>query len=194
MKIDELIDIVHAYKAKHSTNSYENFVCLEVCRFLRENKESAFDRNNPNGHITAGGVVVCDNFVLLNHHKKLNKWLGFGGHAESGEINPFITACREVKEECGISGLKSNGVILDIDRFVFKHDEMPNHTHYDFRYLFVANNKNAIKSSESNELVWLPLDIAIGHVNDFALKKLLNKYKNLYKAKRKTTPLEEIVK
>ena len=194
MKTEELIALVHKYGSNAMPNSYDDYLCKEICRFIKRNEKNYYDKNNLSGHITAGGIVVCENFVLLNHHKKLNKWLAFGGHTEVGEADPFLTACREVKEESGISGLKSNGKILDIDKFVFKHDNNPEHIHYDFRYLFVAPKKEAIKSSESNELVWMPIDNAIGFAEDFAVKKLLGKYKRLYEAKKKNTPIEELVK
>ena len=194
MKTEELIEIIHNYKSKHGANSYEDFLCLEICRFLGEHKENAFNRNNPKGHLTAGGIVVCGDWVLMNHHKILNKWIGFGGHFENDETNPFITASREVKEECGINGLRSNGVILDIDKFTFKHDKMPAHVHYDIRYLFVAPNKNVSKSNESCELVWLPLEHAIGYSTDNAVKKILGKYKRLLDSKKKKTSIEELVK
>ena len=194
MDTEQLSNLIREYKLKNSFNYYDIYLCTELQRFIKNNEKTCFDRNNLNGHITAGGIVVCENFVLLNHHKKLNKWLGFGGHAEAGEFDPFYTACREVREESGIIGLKSNGVILDIDKFTFKHDEKPAHIHYDFRYLFVAKEKNAIKSNESTELVWMPIDNAIGYASDFAVKKLLSKYKRLYEAKKRNTPIEDLVK
>jgi len=45
--------------------------------------------------------IVHRNKVLLIHHKKLNKWLGVGGHIELHE-DPDQALMREITEETGL--------------------------------------------------------------------------------------------
>jgi len=49
---------------------------------------------------TVAIFVVCDEKILLIHHRKLDKWLPLGGHIELDE-DPEQAALREAKEESG---------------------------------------------------------------------------------------------
>jgi 8-oxo-dGTP pyrophosphatase MutT (NUDIX family) len=51
--------------------------------------------------VVTSAYVVCDNQVLLVHHRGLNRWLASGGHLIAGET-PDDCAVREVLEETGI--------------------------------------------------------------------------------------------
>jgi len=50
---------------------------------------------------TAGGILIYRDKVLLIKHKKLNMWLGPGGHVDDGEV-PSEAAEREFYEETGL--------------------------------------------------------------------------------------------
>lgn len=52
-------------------------------------------------HFTASAYVVYNNKVLLHKHKKLDIWMGFGGHIDRDEL-PEEAAVRETKEESGL--------------------------------------------------------------------------------------------
>lgn len=52
--------------------------------------------------MTAAGLVVHQQQVLLVKHAKLGIWLAPGGHIDEHEL-PHIAALREVKEETGLS-------------------------------------------------------------------------------------------
>ena len=60
-----------------------------------------FSRATNEGHITASGLVVRDNKVLLIFHPYIKKWFQPGGHIDEGEL-PIETAIREVYEETGL--------------------------------------------------------------------------------------------
>lgn len=49
--------------------------------------------------------------VLLMFHKKLQKWLQFGGHSD-GDIDTLATAIREFHEESGI--IREPDIFVDI--------------------------------------------------------------------------------
>lgn len=59
-------------------------------------------------HVTASALVVDPRrtAVLLNHHRKYDRWLQFGGHCEPGDPTLADAALREAREESGIDGLR----------------------------------------------------------------------------------------
>ena len=119
-------------------------------------------------HFTASAFIVTPDYsrTLLTFHKKLRKWLQLGGHIDAGE-NPPVAALREASEESGLqptsflpSRLFGPQHLLDIDI----HDipstmTEPAHRHFDFRYLFIAEQPEAIQiSDESLDLRWIAFD------------------------------------
>ena len=77
----------------------------------------------------------CRSTVLL-HHKKLNRWLQPGRHAD-GYGNLFEIALHEASEETGLNlciFIPVTNLILDIDvqRIPERGAELA-HTHYDIR-------------------------------------------------------------
>ena len=54
----------------------------------------------PDKHFTATGFLIRDGKVLLLRHRKLDKWLPFGGHVDPGE-DPVQALLREAREETG---------------------------------------------------------------------------------------------
>lgn len=61
--------------------------------------------------MTAAGLVVHQQKVLLVQHAKLAIWLAPGGHIDEHEL-PHQAALREVKEETGIDALIHSAVPL----------------------------------------------------------------------------------
>ena len=67
-----------------------------------KNKNRLNDKNKPEKHFTASGLIINKkNEVLLVNHKKLGVWLYPGGHVEPHET-PDETVIREIKEETGL--------------------------------------------------------------------------------------------
>ena len=66
---------------------------------------NCFERSLSIGHITGSAWLVnqTKTRVLLTHHKRLNKWLQLGGHAD-GNPNVLEVAMQEAREESGIEG------------------------------------------------------------------------------------------
>lgn len=148
------------------------------------NNENCFSRTNLKGHITAGALVIDeDGNVLLNHHKALNKWLGFGGHSD-GEINSLNVAKREVMEESGIHEIDVfEGRIFDVDVHVIPDNPLkkePEHYHYDIRFLFIVKNKEFKISDESKEIKWISIKEARELVDSQAMKRMLEKAEKVY--------------
>jgi 8-oxo-dGTP pyrophosphatase MutT (NUDIX family) len=119
----------------------------------------AYHRDHLPGHITGSAWVVnaARSKVLLLHHKKLNRWLQPGGHAD-GDENVLQVALRELQEETGLQKVKQliEGIFdLDIHPIPTRKD-FPAHDHYDVRFLFEADERSPIMVSEESFAVkWI---------------------------------------
>lgn len=124
-------------------------------------EEDCFERSLSQGHITGSAWVVdrTGTQVLLTHHKKLNRWLQLGGHADG---NPDVqsVAFREAEEESGLTNLRSLGTDifdLDIHPIPARGDD-PEHLHYDVRYVFQHQSDQPYTvSEESHDLGWIDI-------------------------------------
>lgn len=123
---------------------------------------NCFDRELLIGHIT-GSAWILDNsgqYVLLTHHRKLDKWFQPGGHCD-GDSDVMAVALKEALEETGVNDIQfeSEG-IFDIDiHTIPERKGIPEHLHYDIRFLFKADKDLPLLiSEESNDLAWIELD------------------------------------
>ena len=59
-------------------------------------------------HLTASALVISPDrrHVLLDLHRKVGRWLQFGGHLEPGDASVADAALREAHEESGVAGLR----------------------------------------------------------------------------------------
>lgn len=124
--------------------------------------DKCFERSLLEGHITASAWIINESRdkALLTHHKKLDRWLQLGGHAD-GEPDIIKVSTKEAVEESGLSSLKLHSTaIFDLDIHpIPEHKGIPKHLHYDVRFLFTANeNEELIVSNESKNLAWIPLE------------------------------------
>ena len=127
---------------------------------LLNDEADCFKRTLKTGHVTGSSWIVNNtkDQALLTHHKKLNKWLQPGGHADGNE-NIVSVAEKEAKEETGLSSLVLlSPDIFDIDiHLIPSNAKEEKHFHYDIRYIFEADNKETlIISNESKQLKWIP--------------------------------------
>lgn len=114
------------------------------------NDEKLIDWNNFDGHLVAGGFIYSksDNKFLVLYHKDLKIYLYPGGHIDKEDESPLEAAKREVYEETGISNLNLLNIVddvivpVDIDTHIIPYNErlnLPEHYHFEFRYLFVVD-------------------------------------------------------
>lgn len=120
-----------------------------------------FHRDLSTGHVTGSAWLLdCSGErVLLTHHRKLDKWVQLGGHAD-GEPDVAKVALREAREESGISGIElMSADIFDLDiHLIPARDDEPSHYHYDCRFLLqCTEHEDFTVSDESHDLVWIPL-------------------------------------
>ena len=89
--------------------------------------------------------------ILLHNHKKLNKWLQFGGHAD-GETDLSVVAFKEAEEETGLSDLYFySAKPMDIEvQTIPENKGAPEHLHLDFRYL-IFTKATEVPTPEEHE-------------------------------------------
>lgn len=130
-----------------------------VARFvaLLDDAEDPFRRERLAGHFTASAWLVDRRGarVLLTHHRKLDRWLQLGGHAD-GERDFARVALAEAREESGLAGLSVEPAIFDLDAHpIPEHKGVPAHIHYDVRFVVRAGEDEAfVVSDESHALAW----------------------------------------
>ncbi|MEP3848080.1 MAG: NUDIX hydrolase [Paracoccaceae bacterium] len=128
---------------------------------LLQTESRAFCSSTRGGHITASAFIIDTSreHVLLTHHAKLDCWLQLGGHCD-GIRDPAFVARKEAYEESGLDCITPiTHDLFDIDiHTIPAHGDMPEHLHFDLRYLFEANMSMPLQcTSESKALAWVSL-------------------------------------
>ena len=125
---------------------------------LLQDPQDPFLRERLAGHFTSGvWLVSADGLrILMTHHRKLERWLQLGGHAD-GDRDMGSVALKEAQEESGLPGLSVDGdSIFDLDRhWIPERKDVPGHWHYDVRYVVRASiDERYVVSEESHDLAW----------------------------------------
>lgn len=147
-----------------------------------------FDRRIPDGHLTASAFILSPDGsrVLLLHHRKLDRWLQPGGHAEPGEAIGEEVALREAREETGIAALALHPEAprpVDVDvHAIPAHGSERAHHHLDLRYVVVAAEGASLLPSpnETNALRWFAWDELAGLGLDVGLQRGLAKARKFF--------------
>jgi 8-oxo-dGTP pyrophosphatase MutT (NUDIX family) len=155
---------------KHASSSLEEHEAEMVAATIRfvETHEDCLRRTQLSGHLTGSAWILnaSRTQTLLTHHRKLDKWLQLGGHAD-GEPDLLAAAWREAREESGLTSVKPlSAEIFDVDRhWIPARKNEPAHYHYDLRFLFEADgDEPLIVTSESKDLAWVEL-AEVGRLN-----------------------------
>ncbi len=129
------------------------------------------DWNNFNGHIVASGFVYSknDKKFLVMYHNDMKMYTYPGGHIDLCDANPLVAAIREVKEETGLMDFEEVNIArnelvpVDIDTHIISYNErlnLPQHYHFDFRYLFIIDKILNVKvdGTELSNYKWINID------------------------------------
>ncbi|MGH8159097.1 MAG: NUDIX hydrolase [Rhodanobacter sp.] len=143
-------------------------------------RANVFERSHMPAHFTGSAwLVSADGLrVLLMHHRKLDRWLQPGGHAD-GDADLARVALREAQEETGVSDLCIEGDIFDIDRHrIPARANEAKHWHYDVRYVVRAGvDERFVINEESQALAWrLVRELADNASLDASLRRMARKW------------------
>ncbi|MDR0181507.1 NUDIX hydrolase [Lysobacter arvi] len=141
---------------------------------------TVFERIHLEGHFTASSWLVdrSGTRVLLTHHRKLGRWLQLGGHAD-GDRDLAAVALREAEEESGLTDLRVEPDIFDLDRhWIPERGDVPGHWHWDVRYVVHAEgSEDYVVSEESHDLAWRPIaEIAADPGSDASMLRMASKW------------------
>lgn len=150
---------------------------------LLDNEPRCFERSCFPAHFTGSCLVVSANGsqALLHHHRKLDRWLQFGGHCD-GDENILHVAQRESHEESGIPNLiLASPRPFDLDiHLIPETQKEPAHWHYDVRFVLIAPENACFRaSSESKELRWFTPDEMAALSLDPGSQRLVLKWRKL---------------
>ena len=143
-----------------------------LIEFLSNHTTKDFtDWNNFDGHIVASGFVYSleDEKFLVLYHNDLKMYLYPGGHVDDNDNSILSAAEREVKEETGLVDFKlleltkNKMVPIDIDTHRIGYNErlnLPEHFHFDFRYLFAIDKISDIHidTEEMSDYKWIDIN------------------------------------
>lgn len=145
---------------------------MKLINYLQKhNSKQITDWNNFDGHVVASGFIYAkeENKFLVLYHNDLKMFLYPGGHINKDDKTPLSAAIREIIEETGIDNLEElkvsdNELIpIDIDTHLIGYNErlnLPEHYHFDFRYLYIVEKMSEIKIDveELSSYKWIDID------------------------------------
>lgn len=147
---------------------------------LLDDAADPFIRERLAGHFTASSWLVdaSGKRALLTHHRKLDRWLQLGGHAD-GDRDLANVALREAEEESGLTGLRVEPELFDLDRhWIPGRGDVPGHWHYDARYVVrTTGSEEFVVSEESLDLAWRDIAaIAEDQASDESMRRMARKW------------------
>ncbi|PTY03130.1 NUDIX hydrolase [Opitutaceae bacterium EW11] len=177
---EDLVGLLRAH-AGQRLDAHEAAMTQATIEFVRAYPNCA-DRELAIGHLTGSAWIVdrARRKTLLTHHRKLEKWLQLGGHAD-GDIDLVNVALREAEEESGLTRLALvSPAIFDVDRhWIPERKGEPAHWHYDVRFLIEADPEEPLVTSyESKALAWVELDRIQELSSEESLLRMARKSRN----------------
>jgi 8-oxo-dGTP pyrophosphatase MutT (NUDIX family) len=144
-----------------------------------EQHPDCFERSLLIGHITGSAWILSPNHqqTLLIHHRKLDRWLQLGGHAD-GDPDVAAVALREAQEETGLTSVRLvSPAIFDVDIHpIPARNAVPEHLHYDIRFLLEADPNELFGiSDEIKNIQWISLEMIKNYTNSESILRMMRK-------------------
>lgn len=156
-------------------------------RFVAQHPD-CFNRELMHGHVSGSAWVInpARDRVLLLHHRKLERWLQPGGHAD-GEADIHRVVMQETAEESGVDIAHIrllDEAIFDVDVHVVHESEHdPRHTHFDIRLLLEIDDRLPLPGNdESHQVAWVPLHQVSRFNNALSLHRMVDKTRRLLRS------------
>ncbi|MCI0334338.1 MAG: NUDIX hydrolase [Planctomycetes bacterium] len=171
----------------------EASVVNRICALV-ETHADCFDRTCRPGHITGAAWIISPDRqrCLLTHHRKLDRWLQLGGHAD-GQWQVDEVALREAREESGMAAftfVPIDGALIPLDIDVHQIPERRDshghliedaHEHHDVRFLLIAHSgQDVCVSDESHDVAWFTPDEVREHTDEESVLRMLRKTLELF--------------
>lgn len=158
-----LLDLLSRYASRHP----EEEGCVARIHALVESRPDCFLRSCLPGHLTGSAWILSADRrrFLLTHHRKLDRWLQLGGHAD-GEGDLAAVALREAAEESGLGSfaflhpdVDTPPLPIDVDvHAIPARPGEPAHEHHDLRFVLVARGGEIRATRESHALRWFAME------------------------------------
>ncbi len=167
MKVQDVKDILKNYLEVYEEKDRQK-VLLDFLDTFQDGEIN--DWNNFVGHLVASGFVYskADKKFLVLFHKDMKMYLYPGGHIDDSDESVLTAAQRETMEETGISDFAvympgGKTLPIDIDTHIVPYNkrlDLPEHLHFDFRYLFVVDSMSAVVTDEDEmgDYKWVELE------------------------------------
>ncbi len=190
-QLQDTLSQITAMLDAHQTTDEKEIHDIAFIKQLIQSNPNILNMNCEVGHLTASAVIVdmTSHKMLLHFHKRLNRWLQVGGHADY-ETDFSRVALREAQEETGLPDLafypSDNPIVpIDYDAHTFpQRKDIPEHFHLDFRYVLTTHKPDDVspEDGESVEFKWLTFEEALSLISDedHGLRRLLQKVAGLF--------------
>lgn len=145
-----------ALRAAAVSGEAQEVVRAQLLEFV-DGHVDALERTCRPGHLTGSALVVdpATGRVLVLFHRKLQRWLQPGGHAD-GDAHLAHVAWREATEESGITGLAVVVPAIHLDVHEVRPPAEDPHLHLDVRHLVLAPpGATPVGNHESDGLRWV---------------------------------------
>ncbi|RVU86440.1 NUDIX domain-containing protein [Leucothrix sargassi] len=171
-----LLQLLADYRVRYPS---EAATVERLQQFVTDNAD-CFERHLLIGHVTGSAWVVnqAGTHTLLTHHKKLDRWLQLGGHAD-GESDILKAALKEVDEESGLATFEPvSDALFDIDiHAIPARGAEPEHFHYDVRFAVKAVGSDDYSvSDESHDLQWVDITKLDAYTDEPSMLRMAEKW------------------
>ena len=179
--MSDATDLLRRALQAHSMRCPEQAALASQFLALLDDPLDPFQRSRLAGHFTGSAWLVSADGqrALLMHHRKLDRWLQPGGHAD-GDRDLAAVALKEAQEESGLPSLRlEDGEIFDLDRhWIPERGDVPGHWHHDVRYVIRnAGSEEFVINAESLALAWREVaDIAADPASDQSLARMAGRW------------------